>query len=320
MNVKNFFSKWFYISIILILIGLVLSDIESTHKSHQYLFNLASNLLESIGIAIFVANIFTFVIGTEEFLKFIREKLVGIVVSKDFIAKLNQDEQRGLLHMVLKPAQELSSVYSGISDYFNQYIDDSLCLFDTSYRGHMVLDAVASYNCEKKCIQVEFDLDYVIYKVSDEFDSLKLGLEDERFQHIKTVIKGSGDLKSELTDDDAKTIEINDPTLAKMCEIKVPDKFNKFSQINISRKIIEYGEDHWQVFSYKTIKACDQLTVVLRCEDGLIIKKCSTYGVQDRFSIEQEDKKVKISYNDWLSPGFGVNIMVAKNDFHIEQP
>jgi len=275
-----------------------------------------SNLFQSVGIAILVANIFSFVIGTEQFMQYIRERLINIVLSKEFITKLSPDEQRNLLHMVLKPAKELSAIYSGISDYFEQYIYDSLKLFDSCYRGHMVLDAVASFNEEKGCIQVEFDLDYIVYKVADVFEPIRLGLEDEDSEHIKTVIKGSRDLHSELTNENAENIEVDDPTMKKMMEIKIPEKFNKLSHVNVSRKIVEYGSDHWQVFSYKTIKACDQLTITLRCKDGLVIRNCSTYGVQNRFAIERDDCKVKVTHNNWLSPGFGVNIMVAKEKFH----
>ncbi|MDD5393193.1 MAG: hypothetical protein PHE17_09260 [Thiothrix sp.] len=316
MSLKKFFSIWFYISIILILIGLVVSDVVSTHESHLYILKLISSLLQNIGIAIFVANIFTFIIGTEEFLTLVRERLVNIIISKDFIARLSSEEQRKLLHIVLKPAKELSNVYSGINDYFNQYINDSMSLFDKCYRGHMILDAVASYNEDRNCIQVEFDIDYIVYKIGDKFEPILLGLEDGRSKHIKTIIRGSGDIEEVLTDKNAESIENKDSTMSQMWEIKVPEKFNNLSQINVSRRIIEYGEDHWQVFSYKTIKACDQLTIILRCEDGLVIKKCSTYGVQNRYSIDQEDSRIKVTYGNWLSPGFGVNLMVSKQGFH----
>jgi hypothetical protein len=111
----RFFSKWFYLSIILILIGLILSGLTSENSLGQYVLVLVSQLLQSTGIAILVANIFTFILGTEQFVNYIREKLVSIVISKDFVSNLNQSEQRNLLKMVLKPAKELSAMYSGIT-------------------------------------------------------------------------------------------------------------------------------------------------------------------------------------------------------------
>lgn len=317
MKTRNFFSRWFYLSIILILLGLITATAQPGHPSHAYLIDLISKLLENTGIAIFVANIFTFTIGTDEFIRYIRDRLINIVMSKDFIAKLNPAEQKNLLRMVLKPTKELSSIYSGINDYFNQYVENSMALFDTCYRGHVVLDAFASINKEKGCLQIKFDLDYMVYKIGDEFEPLKLGLEDLRFEHIRTVVRSHGNMEKEIpTELITQVDKINDPTIKKLYEMKVPQEFNKLNQINVSRRVIEYGNDHWQVFSYKTIKACDRLTVVLRCDDGLVIKNCNTYGVQDRFVIERETDSIKVIFNDWLSPGFGVNILIARDGYH----
>lgn len=317
MNVRSFFSRWFYISVILIMGGLLFSSAQADHPSHAYLLGLISKLLESTGVAIFIANIFTFTISTNEFVKYIREKLMNIVMSKDFVARLDATEQKNLLHMVLKPTRELSNIYSGINDYFNQYVEDSMSLFDTNYRGHMVLDAVASIDGDKNILKVEFDLDYMVYKVGDEFDSLKLALEDERFEHIRTVVRAQGhEEKTVPAEMITEAEKIEDPTMKKLYEMEVPAEFNKFDQINVSRRVIEYGNDHWQVFSYKTIKTCDRLTVVFRCEEGLVIRNINTYGVQDKFVIERSKGKVKVIYNDWLSPGFGVNILVARDGYH----
>lgn len=292
------------------------SEIEYQNKSMQYIINLTSQFFQSVGVAILVANIFTFILGTEEFVTYIREKLVNIVVSKEFISKLNQDEQRNLLRMVLKPAKELSAIYSGITSYFDQYIEDSMKLFESTYRGHMKIDAIASYDEDKKIMQVLMEVDYIVYKTSDKFEPIILGLEDPSSEHIETIIRGSGNLEERLTNENAVKVDIDDPTMNQMLELKIPEKFNSLSHINVSRKIIERGSDHWQSFSYKTVKACDQVTISLRCDDGLEIKNCSTYGVQSKYSIDKSKSRVKVTYNDWLSPGFGVNIIVAKNDFH----
>jgi hypothetical protein len=317
MSVSNFFTRWFYISVILILIGIILSSVQVNHISHVYILSLISKLFESIGIAIFVANIFTFTIGTDEFLKYIRDKLMRIVISKEFVAKLDPKEQKNLLHMVLKPTQELSNIYSGINDYFNQYVEDSMSLFDTNYRGHMVLDATASIDKEKNILKIEFDLDYMVYKVGEKFDSLKLGLEEESSEHVKTIVRAQGNIEQIIPEElITESDEIEDPTIKKLYDMTVPEEFNKFDQINVSRTVIEYGNDHWQVFSYKTIKTCDRLTVVLRCKDGLVIRNCNTYGVQDKFIIERDKEKIKVVFNDWLSPGFGVNILIAREGHH----
>lgn len=317
MSILSFFSKWFYLSIIFILAGLVMSSIQADHESHAYLCGLIASLLESIGVAMFVANIFTFTIGTEQFLSYIRDRLINIVLSREFIAKLNQEEQQSLLHMVLRPSQESADIYSGINQYFDQYVENSMSLFDNCFRGHMVLDAVASIDKKSGRLKVDFELDYMQYKVAKKFEPMLLGLENESFEHVRTVIRSEGNIESEIPADlITEADKIEDPTIKKLYKMKVPEEFNKFNQIGISRNVIEYGNDHWQVFSYKTIKACDRLTVKLRCEDGLVIRDCNTYGISDKFSIKKSERSVKVTFNDWVSPGFGVNILIAKNNFH----
>lgn len=313
---RSFFSKFFFVSVILILAGLMLTDVSVENSKIKFITYLTSLLLTNVGVAIFVANIFTFILGTEEFISFIRDRLINIVISKDFIRNLNQEEQKKLLHLVLKPAKELSEIYSGITSYFNQYIDNSMKLFDTIYRGHMRIDGFASFNKDRNCIQLSYDIDYVIYKTGEKFDPIILGLEDKSSAHIKTIIRGSGNIEKTLTDEQAREIPLDDPTMQKMMELEIPPEFNRLSQVNVSRRIVEYGSDHWQIFSYKTIKACDQVSITINCEDGLVIKNCNTYGIQGNFSIEKEPSKIKVTYNDWLSPGFGVNILVARANFH----
>ena len=319
MTIRGFFSRWFYIAIILVLIGLIFASIESSHKEHQYFFDLISKLSESVGIAILVANIFSFTIGTTEFLQYIRQRLIDIVVSKDFIARLNQEEQRELLKMTLKPPRKLSEIYSGIDDYFKNYIDNSLALFDTCYRGHIVLSAEASMDQENHRLRVDLQLDYIVYRVAERFDPLLLWFEGEDSVHVETKIKSPRGEHEILTEQKLTELhDIRDPSMKQGYEMEVPDRFNQYRHINISRKIIEYGNDHWQIFSYKTIKPCDQLLLNLRCKDGIVVRRCDTYGLQDDFEIETSEDKthIRVAYNDWLSPGFGVNILLADDTWH----
>lgn len=317
VNIQDFFTRWFYLSIILIVFSVLLAMLAESHSNHGFLIKLLADTLSSVGIAILVANIFSFTIGTEKFLHFIRERLIKIVVSKDFIARLSSEEQKSLLGMVLKPSRELAEIYSGINDYFDQYVEDSMTLFDDCYRGHMHIEAVASYNEDKGYVQIVFDYDYIMYKIAAEFDELPVWFEDERHEHIRTIVAAKAGDWEEIPAEAIKKLDnIEDPTMVKGYSMSIPDNFNKLDHVNVSRRIVEAGNDHWQIFSFKTIKPCDQLTVSLRCEDGLIIKDSNIYGIQDKFSIEKENSKIRVRFTDWLSPGFGVNIMVAKEGFH----
>jgi len=321
-NKVTFFSRWFWLSIVIILIGLIIeqqisSNTTPTSNLTHYLLTLLSNLFQGIGLAVFIANIFTFILGTNEFLQYIRNILMKVVISKEFITTLNQSEQQKLLHLSLKPSKDLSLLYSGINDYFDKYINESMKLFDKSYRGHLSLNAVASYNSEKECIQVVCDLDYIVYRVSDKFEPLQVFFEEDNAEHISTTINAHQLPKVTLTQENLQDAEnITDPTVKKGYLAEIPDQFNEKTHININRKIIEYGNDHWQCFSYKSIKAYDGMVINLKCEDNIVVRNCNTYGKEDDFTIEQEKNSIKVQYHDWLTPGFGVNIIIALDNHH----
>ncbi len=288
-----------------------------------YFIELIAKLLESVGIAIFIANIFTFILGTNEFMTYVRKKLMKIVISKDFITQLNEDEQKKLLHLTLRPTKKLSEIYSGINDYFNSYINKSINLFTKSYRGNLILNIEFSFNEEKNCIQSEIEMDYDIYKVTDSFEPLEFYFEDESFEHKYTKIFGKNKEFIVEGKDGLEKIdktEYSDSSMNDGYNLPIPEEFNQCNQININRKFVEYGNDHWQVFSYKTTKAYHKMVLFVECKDGLIIRNYSTFGVSEDFKVvNQNDRKLKITYTDWMSPGFGVNLVVAIDNYHQEE-
>lgn len=320
---RKFFNKFFYISFIMILLGLIIQLELNVYRVDSvyitYFLDILGKLLENGGIALFIANIFTFIIGTEDFLDYIRQKLMKVVVSKEFITTLSIPEQQKLLKLTLKPSKDLSELYSGIDDYFNDYIDSSMKLFENSYRGNLVINAYASYNSELSKIQMDIDMDYTVYKTSEKFESIKFYFEDDDSKHVSTTIYAKNTNPEVLTDQDARALdpsEISTSSVTKGFEIKVPDHFHEFQQININRKFIEYGNDHWQVFSYRTIYPYHGIIIHIKCAENLQIKHYLTYGKQQDFSVEQINNTIKIQNHNWMNPGFGANVVIALDNYH----
>lgn len=301
MNLSRFFSKWFFIAIILILLGLMLSSTTQTDQTLKYIVSLFSGLLQNIGLSIIIGCIFDFIIGTEDFIKYIRERLVDIVLSKDFITKLNENEQKRLLKLTLKPTREVSSIYSGIDDYFDTYVNKSMELFETCYRGQMTIDAIASIDKERNVIKIEWDITYLVYRVAEKFEPLLIWVSDDNTEHVETTITANKNDIERINNNsliDIDKSKIQDPILNKGYTIEFPERFNRFREVTIRRKLIEYGNNHWHLFCYKAMKPCHRITVNISCHDGIIIKDVNTFGVQDEFSIENNKHKVRIAYND----------------------
>lgn len=319
MRALSFFNRWFYIAVILVLAGLALAPYDPQHAASNFALSLAKDLLKTTGVALLVANVFTFTMGTEQFMEYVRRRLIDIVVSKQFVDRLSEEDQRHLLKMTLSPPRNYSEVYSGIEDYFQNHIDESMQLFDSCYRGHFVINAEATIDSSNNRLKIIVDLDYIMYRIAESFDPLMLWFEDDDSRHVKTTIKSADGDSEEITDQSLEqTHDIDDPCMVKGFRMPIPERFNKHRHINISRRVEEFGQDHWQVFSYKAIKACDQLLINLRCSDDIVVRRCETYGAQEDFDIQiSEDRThVRVSYSDWLKPGFGVNILLARDDWH----
>ncbi|MCB1584177.1 MAG: hypothetical protein R3E90_15030 [Marinicella sp.] len=318
-SIKDFFSKWFFLAIILILLGLLIHQTDHQNKTVDFIVEISAMFLESIGIAILVANIFSFTIGTNQFLSYVRERLIDVVISKDFITRLSPREQKDLIEMTLKPPRELSDVYSGINYYFLNYIENSMKLFDSCYRGQYVVNGIASVDVNSGKLKVDMEIDYVIYRVAEKFDPLIIFFEAKDSEHIETILKSPDGEKMKIDSESLVELkEIKDPSMEQGFECTVPENFNKFRQMSVTRKIVEYGNDHWQVSSLKIIKPVDRLLLNIQCEEDLVVRRCDTYGVQEEFEIQisENNKRIRVSYDGWLSPGFGINILLARDGWH----
>jgi len=65
----------FYLGLFSLLLGILLdSYIDRLNGGWLYLAQIGIELLKNIGIAILVANVFSFIIGTQQFIDFIRDK------------------------------------------------------------------------------------------------------------------------------------------------------------------------------------------------------------------------------------------------------
>ncbi len=316
----SFFSKMFFWALLLILAGEILDSILSNYQGHaRYWINILSKMSTNIGLAIFVANIFNFILGTESFISYIRDKLIKIIISKDFIKRLNSNERKVMLKDLLKPGHELSKIYSGINDYFDNYISESMLLFNSHYRSGFVINASV-----KKCnkcnkVTIESDMNYRIYKVMGEFENLPIYFESSDSKILSTKVTAPDGTEESLTENEVIETEkvkskhdIADQTVPVGSTQSIPTSMEKYKHLDISRKILEYGEDHWQLFTYRASQPCDKIQITITCFDNLEVKNCVPFGQSKKFKIENDKTKIIISCNGWLKPGFGVAVLVAE--------
>jgi hypothetical protein len=102
---------------------------------------------------------------------------------------------------------------------------------------------------------------------------------------------------------------------------EIPEQFDKTEFISINTELNEYGQKHWQMFSFKFLAPADGLKIDLRCDSDLIIKYYMIFD-KDKYyatSISEDKKHFTLICNQWMKPGVGLSILVAKQSTDVPQ-
>jgi hypothetical protein len=319
-----------FLGTVLILISIILNDILDSDiipsKFNIYI-DIVVNLVKNFGIAIIIAYIFSFVSSTQTFMNFIRDRLISIIITKDFLGKVSNDERREMTKKILNYTEE--PVYSGINDYFNKHISQSLSLFETHFRSAYQVNAIAKLDINKKVVRVDAELRYRMYKVSGNFEKLNIGFEDEtvedqpiiiytpdgKMKTINTKLISKEDIKNTKTG--FETNFQNDASLVKesfaILDKKLKQELEQYDYLDVVNRFTEFGNDHWHLFTLRITKPCDKLSIYLSCDDELVIKKYIPFGELNSFNINcrDENKIIDIFCNEWIEAGLGVAILIA---------
>lgn len=335
-NDKKTLGKTFlvalFVGIIIILISIIINDLllvnipKNTKLS--FFITVFNELFMNVGIAIIIAYFFTFVSSTRSFIDFVKDKLISIIITKDFLNKLNKDGQREILYATTQPSEELLSNYSGIKNYFDMHITNFLALSETHFRSSYQVYAVAKVDKTIDVVCVDSRICYRMFKVSGEIENLNTGFEDEKFKEEPTMIYtpdrreysinqenlGKEKISSREIDIDFK----NDPSLhsvsVPIINADLKNELLKHNYLDVVKRITEFGNDHWHLYTFRITHPCDKFSISLSCQDNLVIKKTIPFGKIDSFIIDKRDENriITISCNEWLEAGSGIAILIAK--------
>lgn len=316
-----------FTGVIVLLIGIIidqLSDSIICINSFQVIITIKNIIVQfiiGIGTAIIISAIFSWVIGTESFLEFIDEKILKKMSSPEYVENLSLEAKKQLLKEVMKPNVEVSNIYTPTASYFESQIQRSLELFKIAFRSDLSFRCKSSFNEVTGKTETLSIVTYKTYKFEGKHQNIFLGVENENVSLGEAVVYPSNGkpqkVQFELTNkDDERVPEIfkNEDTIEKVAICPMPDSVQNEDSFLIKREITEVGEDHWHHFSYRAVMPIHGLNLTLECEKGMVIKDVLTYGRTGVFSVELSDDKreVGIISADWIEPGFGLSIIVAK--------
>jgi len=308
---RFFFSNYLWLGIVLVLFSIVL---EGQFKITDLWFTSLTGLIQSIGIAIVIAAIFTFAAGTSEFVNKIRELLQDIVVSRNFLGNIDAESKREALSSLIKPSSEEKLIYSNIEDYLNTYIRQTMDVTDKCVRSNYAVNVRAYMNKSRDKVICESKITYRLYPTKKGYSDIKVGF-------YETEIDSSCDLiiintphgeRKVITELKYESVEI-DAGKARLSTVDLSTYQKNCSHLDIEINMMEPGFDHWKMLSFSALQPTDGFRHYVRCEDGLEVKDFHTFvfGAQVYVDINGKDE-LTISCNEWVNEGTGLSILISK--------
>jgi hypothetical protein len=307
---RNLFSSYFWLGLVLVLFAVIL-DLQFSKMPFWAL--AITGLIESIGIAILVASIFTYASGTSEFVNKIKSLLQDIVVSRNFLGNIDSESKRDALSALIKPSSEEKRVYSNIEDYLNTYISQTMDITNKCVRSNYNVHARAYINKEHKVVCVDSSISYRLYPTKDGYSDIKVGfLASEILSTCNNVVVNTPHGEREVFDNiDFKDVNI-DVGLARIATIDLSKHAKKCSHLDVTIELTESGSDHWIMLSFGAMMPTDGFKHTLRCSDGLKINSFHTFIHGAKFYTDRpSDMEITTSCNEWVNEGTGLSILIS---------
>jgi hypothetical protein len=311
-NLMSLFSGYFWLGIVLTLLSIVLDHGFPAPERH-FVVSVIILFIQSIGLAIVVATIFTYVSGTSEFIEKLKSLLQNIVVSRDFLCNIDKDSKREALNSLIKPTTEEKKIYSNIEDYLNTYVNKTMEVTNKCVRSNYTINARAFFDSELKKVCVISNVSYRLYPTKDGYSDIKVGfLATEKDSTCSRVVvntpHGIRDLHENL---DFKSITI-DAGEARLATIDLSCHAKTCSHLDVSLEMKEVGFDHWIMLSFSALMPTDGFNHHLRCEGGLVVNAFQTFIYGAKFYVDRlSNAEIVTSCNEWINEGTGLSILVA---------
>ena len=313
----NFFTKWFFLGIILILLGVCITLCAHTSTLSakpilQTILTIFSSLFSTVGIALFIGCIFDFSKNSDAFISFVSKILSDIVVSKTFLSTLSVRDKEQALNLILKPMDAQVEQYANINAFFKKKIKESMTMFDANFKTNVNLSIEAHVDESKNHVYCETTLTYTIYKLNNKFDDIMVTFEKRgSYSSSVKIICPTG----------SKDIPVGDPIPRKEGEpdyetyvFKIPEEYEKYDHLTVKRVMTEPGSENWINYYWQTVTPYENLTCRLTCFDGLTIKDFMIFDNKAFYHVNKSDdgKRLDITSSEWLDSDTGFCIHISK--------
>lgn len=308
INFKKFFINFFWLGIVLILLSILIGKSLDINSS----WYLGVKFLETIGLAVFVASLFTFTFESVSFQEKMQEIVEKIVLKRTFLSNLTNDKKKEALHFLLKPTEQEIEKYSNIEDFYNYFIEETLNVSSKNVRSNYSINLRAKYDKEFDCVYTEGIYSYRLYPSEHGYTDITVGfLKDDLKSAVDVIVNLPDGKRKQFLNDDLtfETTETSRRTF-----ITLDEEYCQFKHLDVELRLKEYGQNHWENVFFKAEQATDGFKFTLSCEDDISIKTYSVFDVGHHYHIDIDDKKqiIHISCHQWINEGAGISMVISK--------
>lgn len=341
---KNFFTRWFYFGLVLILLSIIISllyDIflaDFDIQALSIISEIVCGVISAVGIALLVGCVFDFSKNSEGFLEFVSKILSDIIVSKTFLSSLTPNNKKEALKLILQPSYSQIEQYSNINEYFKKKIDESMKMFDTNFKTNLMLNVEARKD-ENGLVYCESLMTYVVYKLGDKFEPIKVSYEKSKSKTLEVkLIHENGEFIVPLdTNEEENTGGEDDAKLEIKQEYKrevqggitqdsfifeIPEELKHYDRLTIRRKIYEPGNNHWINYIWTSLTPYEGIRCHLKCFDGLTVKDFMIYDNKAYYQtdISEDGTTLNITSSQWLEPDTGFFVTISDTKLEEDNP
>lgn len=310
---KLFFTKYTIWGIIIILVSVI---VDLCNSKNIFWLNILKNCFSTFGCALLVGAIFDFSKNSEAFTLFVSNILRNIVISKEFLNVMSEEEKKNSLELILKPTNLQVEQCSSIDLYYKKSIDTFMNLYENPFKTDLIINIRILKENDR--LIAKGDMTHKIYKINGEYKPVVTTFERDECRILDSYIILPTGNKVKLKNEDVKeTDDINEidenGEIARKYETIIPKEYYKYPFLTVCREIIETGNDHWINFHWLSLTICDGIYFKLICNKGITIKDYLVFDDKKCYDIQvnsEKDEMTIISTN-WLNSYSGFTVTVS---------
>jgi hypothetical protein len=323
--IRQFFSNYIWIGVVMLLVAIIL-DIQIPSASRHIAITIGIKSLESIGIAVIIAAIFSFASGTSAFIEKIRSLLEDIIVKRNFLANIDQEGKKEALKSLIQPTSSESNKYPNIGNYYGHFISKTLEIAEKSVRSNYQITCRAYFDEDKGKIAVEGIYTYRVYPSINGFKDITVGFQEPEGTGSYCSYVSVSDPNGERRNFDKPELKPSNEggDLSMRATIPIKDFGDAKNHLDVELNITEYGTDHWALIKFQALQPTDGFRFNLRCDGEVRVREHAIFVVGAKYYLDVSNCKrnLMVSCNQWINEGTGLCILVSipHEDFSLSPP